>query len=99
MAAVAHAIGRSSGDSSRKATSVNICPTVTALPPARAGMARGRRETIVAAKATAAMMSRRSTAAISYSSSLRLTATTPNAEAANSLSATGSMRVPNRELP
>ena len=93
---VAQASGRRCGESARKATSVSTCATVTALPPARAGMARGRCETKVATNATVATMSRSSTPTISYGSSRPLNATTPNAEAMNSLSATGSITVPKR---
>src|SRR5438445_688559 len=64
-APVAHASGRTSGDSAMNATSVNTCPTVTALPPARAGSATGRRSIQDPAKPSAATMSRSSTAAIS----------------------------------
>jgi hypothetical protein len=64
-AAVAQAIGRSSVEPVRNASSVRVCPTVTALPPARAGIARGRWDTMVATNATVATMSRSRTAPIS----------------------------------
>ncbi len=53
----------------RNATSVSTCATVTALPPARAGIALGRRDTNVTTNATVATRSRSSTPRISYHSS------------------------------
>jgi len=55
---VAQASGRASGEAAINAISVSTCDTVTALPPARAGSATGRRSTTVAANPRAATMSR-----------------------------------------
>src|SRR5512146_89323 len=98
-AAVAQASWCSSEESSRNATSVSSWPTVTALPPRRAGMALARRVTAVTTKATVATMSRSSTPTTSYQASCPEKAPTPKAEAMKSLSATGSSTAPSRDDP
>src|SRR5512143_218410 len=98
-AAVAQASWCSSEESSRNATSVSSWPTVTALPPRRAGMALARRVTAVTTKATVATMSRRSAPTTSYQANCPEKATTPKAEAMKSLSATGSSTTPSLDDP
>jgi hypothetical protein len=99
MAAVAHASGRTRGEPAMNATSVSIWATVTALPPARAGSATGRRSSQVPKNPSTARMSRSNTPTSSYHMSMPRLATVRNAAAANALSATGSSTAPARDPP
>ena len=72
---------------------------MTALPPARAGNATGRRSSHPPNQPSTATMSRASTATISMGCSNPRPASVRNAVVMNSLSATGSRIAPVRELP
>src|SRR2546425_598298 len=89
-AAVAQASGRTSGERAMNATNVSSCSTVTALPPARAGSAVGRRHSHAPTYPSAATMSRARTPTISRGCSRPVRATVKNAAAMKTLSAVGS---------
>ena len=76
-----------------------VGPSVTALPPARAGIDAGRPRTVTTMNATVATTSLSSNPAISYHASRPDAATTPNAATMKSLSVTGSTNTPSRDGP